>query len=79
MTNKKGDKTGEKGDKQDKKGNKKEIQRETLSERQTLLENMAKGEKGGLQQRRTWETNEWKCYMASGKGRTPAVTDLRDK
>ena len=26
-----------------------------------------------------WETNEEKCYMASRKGRTPAVTDLGDK
>ena len=36
-------------------------------------------EKGGHQQRQTWETNEYKCYMTSGKGRAPAVTDLGDK
>ena len=36
-------------------------------------------EKGGHQQRQTWETNEFKCYMASGKGRTPPVTNLEDK
>ena len=42
-------------------------------------------EKGGHQQcrHRTWETKVkkslLKCYMANGKGRTPAATDLGDK
>ena len=32
----------------------------------------------GSQQRHTWETNEYKCYMVNGKGQKPA-TDLGDK
>ena len=39
---------------------------------------MASG-KGGHQQWQRWKTNEWKCHIASGKARTPAVTDLGDK
>ena len=72
MTNKedkKGDKRKQKGDKTDtmtnKKGDKKGDKRKQKGDKTDTMTN-------------SWKTNEWKCHIASGKGRTPAVTDLGD-
>ena len=53
---------------------------------QRKREDTSSDRKGGHILRKNWEPltvsclgNEWKCCIASGKGRAPEVTDLGDK